>query len=584
MNDANEFSDEELAEAFRLSSAEETPSESHIESLRSQLLAQTSSSGRVLSVERLSARAFAVCGLPAQETTTGPSDVQINGSAQRAFGITGKLALFAAMTALIVVAVMPFSVNAAASLTTALRATRMQLWIHAKTVIEHEGELTTSESWCSPLHRIAAFRSPQHLHFVNYQSGIQSSSSIERNIIYHWRANPRTEEFGRTFVLALLSEDNLQSALPMHTISRIQKSDIQVSGRPGIQYSFALESKDQPSVRQKVVVQVDRSTRQIVAWDEDHSGGMRVKTVFDYPESGPRDIYELGAARNAEVVDRVASSDIVRMAEKFGQQVLNFGDYEAIVIDQLQSKDGSDIGAPLYRRFRRDGVRFQVDLLKGSQPNIEVPPDAEFSWWQSNQSLFQSTPLALCDGKSCTIYPSEDARLAIADELLPLSGTESVVPIIVAENQTGSITIPVWPSVWPEYACRPMIITSDPTVRFEIDPAGSDGPADTLRLRVLKPDSPFSVEPANYWLDPDHDYCVVKSLMSKPDFDMLAGSPRERKILFEFSDFVQSPTGIQYARKRVSSDLGTQQRRLTRFILNTSVSGSAPMNPSPREH
>lgn len=369
-------------------------------------------------------------------------------------------------------------------------------------------------------------------------------------------------------MLALLSNDNLQATLPLHDVSEVEKKEIGLSGKAQIQYAFRLKLKSNPAVNWATFVTVNRNDGQITSWEEQHAGGMRVRTEFDYPLSGPRDIYELGAGQSAEVIDRIASSDVVKLAEQFKEDVVNFGDYEALLIDRYVTAEGNQSGPPLFRRLRRDGQQFAVDLLTPLFDDLDLQADADLASWKAHALQFESTPLAHCDGETCIIYASESSPLGIADEMIPLLDKRTTVPVSIMTSKKGSRTIPIWASIWPEYACRPLLMTSDPAVRFDVDPAGHDGPANSLRIRVLTPDSPFSKERASYWLSPENSFSVIKSSVQKPVFDLRSGMPLDRQIEFEFSNFERSTTGIVYAGTRVQSESGDARRRLTTYILN----------------
>ncbi len=439
---------------------------------------------------------------------------------------------------------------------------------HTTTTVEYLGESNESESWCSPQQRIAAFRSPQMLHFVNYSEGTQWNFSEKAKAIYHWRADMNFENVGRTIVHALLSDGDLAAAFPIHKVSNVEKSRIDSDGPSRFQYLFDLKLKNNAAVHSHAIVQVDRASGRIVLWDETHAGGMRIVTRFDYPASGPRDIYELGADANAAVIDRVAGSDVVELAEHFQQQVCNFGDYEALVIDQRQADDATPEGAPLFRRLWRSGEKFRVELLTPIEADFNVPTEADLSWWYANRTQFTATPLADCDGEVCTLFVVDDPRLEIASEMSPRIKQQSTLPVLSVNNLAGTTNIPIWTSVWPEYACRPMLMTSDPTLHFDIDPAGTNGPPNTLRLRLLAPESPLTKERASYWLSLDNDHCVIKSRLIRADFEGTVVGPIERHVDYEYSDYLKSPSGITFAARRSASGSDRTWTRITRYVIN----------------
>ncbi len=216
-----------------------------------------------------------------------------------------------------------------------------------------------------------------------------------------------------------MTDGDLAAAFPIHKVSKVEKSKIDLNGQSQVQYSFDLNLKSDAAIHSHAIVRVDRSSRRILLWEETHAGGMHILTKFDFPASGPRDIYELGAASDATVIDRVASSDVVELAERFQQEVYDFGNYEALVIDWLQSDDSISSGQPLLRRLWRSGKKFRVELLTSIEPNFRIPADVDRSWWRAYKTQFAATPLADCDGETCMLFTVDDPRLEIANEISP---------------------------------------------------------------------------------------------------------------------------------------------------------------------
>jgi hypothetical protein len=291
-------------------------------------------------------------------------------------------------------------------------------------------------------------------------------------------------------------------------------------------------------------------------------------TIFDYPDNGPKDIYALGASVEVSVVDRVASSDVMELAREFQEQVYSFEDYEALVVDQSLDSTGATSGATLLRQVRRAGERFSVHLLTAIDGDIALPDTLDLAWWQSQRHLFKTTPLAECDGTQCTMYAVDDASLDLATDMQPRVEQATEFPAVRVKNGLDTATIPIWPSIWPEYACRPMLITTDPSLRFDIDPSGSEGPADSLRLRLLSPDSPFAKERASYWLSLEHNRCLVKSSVVQPDFANFALGPSEKTIVSQFAAYQRSPSGIAFATERIISEPNSPTRLKRTFVVD----------------
>lgn len=542
-----DFSDKELFDAFGAGGTPIEPSAAHVNALRMKLREKTKRCGKRLD----------------SDSVPFTSVVRTNNRAKR----FSQMVAIAAILLAVILASRLFVGTAAASLKSALDATRQSVWIHASTTVKRVDGAVELESWCSPVRRVSAFRSSQLLHFIDYVEGIQSSYSDKTDTVFRWRADPSGEEIGRTFMNALLANGDLGSSFPMHLVSSVKRMKVESQSKEQVRYSFDLKLKAMPKVGWETIVTVEPDTGRMVSWEESHSDGTRVLTRFDYPALGPSDIYALGAKPEAKVVDRVASSDIVALAKEFQDQVYRFDDYEALVIDLAETKQGVIVDKPLLRLIRKKANHFSVDLLSSTDASLSVPNDVDMVWWKSHRDRFGSVTLAKCDGETCTLYPYQPAQPTHYPDLQPIKELTSM-PVISVKTSRGKTTIPIWPGLWPEYACRPFLVTSDPTVRFEIDPEGTDGPENTLRIRLIAPDSPFSKERASYWLSLDPHGCVVKSLLFQPSFERIGMGAEEKMTTNEFSHFAFSAKGIAFATQKISSEQNSSVRIKRRFLVD----------------
>lgn len=274
-------SDDKLSKAFEVDSAK--PTVEHIERLR---------------------RLIALSTKPSMTDGNGtPPAIDPDSASLLRFRIPASLTAIATMIIIALLATRPFAKDAAAGLQDTLKATRQALWIHGSTTIEHADKTSVAESWCSPAERIVAFRSLQVLHFVDYEQGLQSSYTDKYGKVFQWKADASTEGFGREFVYALLNDQDLKSSFPLHKVSEVRKTVADGGGNSGTQYSFHVQMKSNPDVRWETNVRTHPTSGRIILWEDHHASGMFVTTKFDYPDNGPRDIYELGAPSTAEVIE-----------------------------------------------------------------------------------------------------------------------------------------------------------------------------------------------------------------------------------------------------------------------------------------
>lgn len=281
MNHFDEFlNDDELSKAFDSDPPE--PSDEHVEQLRRQIGKQTN---------------------PSQPTRNSNERARSrHDTLLRRWHFPVSLTSLATVLLIALFVTRPFARNAEASLHDSLRATREALWIQGSTTIKFGDKTTDAESWCSPVERIVAFRSPQMLHLVDYKKGQQFSYSENQGEVFQWNADPNAEGFGRQFVHALLNDQELKSSFPYHDVSEVKKTVVDIGGSPTTRYFYRVEKRDKPENWWETSIQTDPETGRIVHWEEHHSNGMHVKVFFEYPANGPRDIFDLGAPREAEVV------------------------------------------------------------------------------------------------------------------------------------------------------------------------------------------------------------------------------------------------------------------------------------------
>lgn len=481
------------------------------------------------------------------------------------WGGLAKLFAIAATILVLFFASKIFIGTASANLRSALDATRRSGWIHSSTIIMRSNDTEQFEAWYAPTQRLAAFRSTHMLHFIDYEEGTQSSYTKQSKSVYRWRADMNSEDLGRTFITTLLTNGDLSQSYPWHNTSEVKRTVVEVDGQRKALYSFHLELKSKPDIRWEAVVRADLETGLIDSWEEKHADGTRVLTHFDYPDTGPQDIYEMGASRDAKIVDRVASSDVVALAKEFQEQVYNFDDYQALVVDRPVDGSSESLGEPLLRLIRRDGRRFSVELVQPISNDFQIPDKVDWKWWETNQQSFRRSELATCDGERCTLFPVANVDFQGSPEL-PRLREATTIPVMAVKSTIGMTTIPVWPSLWPEYACRPFMMTTDPTVRIEIDAAGTDGPPETLRVRLLTPDHPFSTERASYWIAVAGHRCVTKSVLAVSRVENIASGAIGETTVNEYFDFQTSPRGIQFATVRISSSPGQPRTQRTYVV------------------
>ena len=102
--------------------------------------------------------------------------------------------------------------------------------------------------------------------------------------------------------------------------------------------------------------------------------------------------------------------------------------------------------------------------------------------------------------------------------------------------------------------------TTDKRRTFVVEPTPGDGPEGTVQLVVNYPGNELMPERARYWLDPDHEFCLGKSV--EPVFDR-----KKESIAYVNTEvnegFEKSPQGHWYATRtrRMTTDTDVVQVR-----------------------
>ncbi len=471
------------------------------------------------------------------------------------------LAVAASLLAIIV----PSFFTSGNLLAQALEKARQQLWVHAITTTHSGNQVIESETWFSPAQRIVAIRHPQLTEFRDMASGVASKFDSKANRIYKTRVDTTSQEMpaGGGFIDALMNESTAATMFPNHQVSRPSTTKTVVDGHDLVEYSFRLQHVTILNVSRRVVVRLDAVSGLMSSWEETFSDGSRSLTKFDYPSNGPVDIHAMDVPRDAEVVDRIASSDVTKIADKLRIGRTSFDDYDMILVEHVEGQDFSPTqphGLNV-RRVRRHGNQYRVDGLLRAKPEVVSPaPGTDMKkWWIEHRDDFYFVPMLICNGKTYTTYAMVDGRLP-QDEIPKLE-----VEMRMTNPVSGIPTDPtaVWSELMPEFHSRPHLWTELATNRFIFDAIPDDGPAGSVRVIVRRDDDLLGVQPTTYWCDPEHDYCVIRAI--QPVISKESGKSELAYLdTEEFAEYAQSPGGHWYpqkTRRSVSANKSVQIRQ-----------------------
>ncbi len=432
-----------------------------------------------------------------------------------------------------------------------LAKTRAQKWVHGvMTSTDPNQQNLRFEYWQSPELGITAGQTPQFSRFDDYNLKQSAKYTAETKTIY-LVSLLRNDGVVRQPIDAVmrfeifLMRTGTQFVDHDEVVKGLTKSKVTVDGKSMNEYSFRLVHKKNPQAERPVRVLVNEKTGLLHSWEDKDRGFL---TRFDYPDTGPADIYALGIPQDVKLVDRTASSDVTMIAETIKKGRTQFDDYDAIYVGYPEGLAGKlpDMLNLDVKRVRRRGDKFRVDHLLKAKPGVVAPePDADMhQWWKMNRDNFWSVPMLICDGKNNSFYS------LVADEApIPRVGKPNLEVALRSTSRRSGYpddrTAP-WPHLMPEYASRPHLWTSYEKRTFDFDPVPNDGPADTRRLTIHKPENQVVPEPYRYWFDPEHGFCLRKS-------ESTVISRDKKSIAYvnteEFDDYAQSPKGYWYPRR-----------------------------------
>ncbi len=279
MTSAEDFSEADLRDAYDSVPDAESPSRTHLEGLRRELLLRT---------VQISDRTKFVADEPSRSKPWG-----------RFFWLSVAAVVAVSVTAFLVAK--PDQNGAITSFRQVLFETGRHPWVHGQTRVEFEANVHEFETWFSPSERLAAMRSPQLIQHTDFSTGRQVTFDRNSQQLTQGLANPHSEDFGRALILAILHDGDLQGAMPFHRVSDLRKLEVLEDGARLLRYQFQVAWRSNTAVGWETTVWVDVESQLIRSWEERHSNGTTVVTRFDYPADGPRDMSALGVPQDVMI-------------------------------------------------------------------------------------------------------------------------------------------------------------------------------------------------------------------------------------------------------------------------------------------
>jgi hypothetical protein len=402
-------------------------------------------------------------------------------------------------------------------------------------------------AWFSPKHGVVAVHHGPHIEYHDRTLQIFFKYVEEEKVLYRLPESSERMPVGlESFAQLLDPKTPATSPLPGMEVVAQSKRDVVEDGRAWTDIDLTLRVIGGDRTEQ-LRIRVDPATKRphsLVFQSREGKG----TTLFDYPDHGPADIYDLGVPRTAKLIDRTPDEDLNRVLAGLKAGRVRFDDYQAI----MDMGDGMNI-----KRVWRKGRNWRVETLLpiAIQPPL-FPKDADAAWWKKHQTDYPSEVQAICDGEKVYYYRSEPRPLepnAKARPPLKLHMTQAI-------NRSDDPFMP-WPDMFPEHIGHPNVWQPTPEREFLLERKSTDGPPDTIRLRVrdTRSSQPGSPEFYKLWLSPAQSYIAVRSETTVFN----PGNPP--KVAYvdtrTLEGLARCPNGSWYATRvrRITSDLNTEQ-------------------------
>jgi hypothetical protein len=427
------------------------------------------------------------------------------------------------------------------------RALRERPWVHTRSL--GPGTNDPDEFWLSPKNGVSAGHRGPELEFHDHALKTFTKFVAAEGVIYRLPENAEILSHEMAFFRHLLdTESPMKTPLLGMEVVAERRRELVEAGRAwtDIELTFRVVGADREL---QMRIRVDPGTKLPHSFFLNAREGPEVTTLFDYPERGPTDIYDLGAPRTAKIVDRTPGEDLDRILAGLKTGRVRFDDYRAI----MEWAEGTDI-----KRVWRKGRKWRVEGLVGDAKKWPAfPRDAGGAWWKAHQSDYKAIVQAICDGDKVYYYQAEGDVYALDLKQPPrykLSSTQAI-------NPSDDPFMP-WPHLFAEHISHTSVWQPSHEREFLLDAKPSDGPADTIRLRVRDTRFPDPKHPDLYklWVSPTKGYMAMRSESS-----VFEGSAIWSKLAYIdtmiMEDLARSPSGFWYPTRvrRQTSDPKTEQ-------------------------
>ncbi len=276
---------------------------------------------------------------------------------------------------------------------------------------------------------------------------------------------------------------------------------------------------------------------------------------FDYPKSGPADIFALGAPHGAKVVDHIPGPELEQIlaAMRAGREKMDA--YSGLIVEGGPLEEWFE--ASITYRVWRSGNKWRIEQCVQPPPQWRDAPGkarpsrsatyaAQLAWWMKTAEKLRFLPVIVSDGKTNyrfkIKFPSERV-INREDWEKQRYEVESVAPdsIPIPRSDFGPNII-----LLPEYIVRPPMGIPDESDNAVLDPAPKMGPAGTILLSVDTGRRSATSTGERLWVDPRRGYMAMR----EEEESGLNGNGESQISVRVIDEAAQSPSGVWYRASR----------------------------------
>jgi hypothetical protein len=435
-----------------------------------------------------------------------------------------------------------------------------QPWVHARAV--RDGDRVV-EAWFSIPQDVVAFRSDRVREYRDYRRKLFYAYDPAEKVLYQLpevgkRRPTRFESMATAMTLLAEQERTLEKPLERLEFLGRKREGMQVvsqqvervtdEGREWIDYRLSVKHAVLAEPMQ-ILIRVDALTRLPRLFRMEAPGIRQApidETWFDYPQTGPADVYALGVPKSATLVDRVPQGDLKKILAALQAGRSGMDDYRAIVVRHSLAMDylwWCDLPHVIYRKgnkLRTDYVSsWKGDLLAVERPGENADLAA---WWRKHVEFFRMYPQYVMQG---------DVLYSV--NLKPRNGEDASREEIasVRTHEFSSFedeAIPIDYASRPEFACRPPLGIGGQHTEPILEMKPTEGPPGCVLLRVRDTSQRNRIAAATeeenrFWLDPERGYIVMR-------WDSIARNAAGEEELRGSTiteEVARSPGGVWYA-------------------------------------